>query len=179
MLFQVDIQKTMANEYWTNVYHCNSPDQAAAVVFAQDIVEVERDIHGVGVAFTSMRVRPFPGPSEGSIIALGGTGERAGGLWLPLFNVCRVDFPVAIGRPSRKYYRLPITEGEVEYNSFTPAFVAAIQLALDNWFLAPGPDPLCDVDGQPLTRAVVMSTVGMRQLRRGSKRKLEPVIPIA
>jgi hypothetical protein len=36
-----------------------------------------------------------------------------------------------------------------------------------------------DVDGQPILTSSVFKSVGMRQLRRGTKRRLQPIIPLA
>lgn len=176
--WQIDIQKKLGTEYWTNVYHVARSNQAAAAAAADFWVGIERSIHSEDVQFVSYRVAPFPGPSEGTIYPIGLFGSRPTADSLPLFNVLRVDFPAPTGRPSRKYYRLPVREGDQANGSFT----SAAMTDFINQFVATFEDPdsagLIDVDGQLLTSATPMITVGMRQLRRGSKRRLQPVIPV-
>jgi hypothetical protein len=177
--WQVDIQKRLGTEYWTNVYHVASSSLASAQAFAQSLVtEVEVPLHTADVLFVSFSVRPFPGPSEGTITPLNVVGGQPAGDYLPLWNVARVDFPAPTGRPSRKFYRLPIKEGEQGSGVLTPAIVTAYQGILNNYFASPASAGLIDVDGQLLVSGTLKAAVGMRQLRRGSKRRLLPVIPL-
>jgi hypothetical protein len=177
--WQIDVQKQLGTEYWTNVYHCAAANQTAAKAVAAEIVILERQMHRQVVTFTSYRVAPYPGPSEGTIIPIGQPGLLTGTLHLPLFNVLRVDFPAPTGRPSRKYYRLPIGEDDQTDGFINEATRLTFQSYVDTFFAEPESDSLIDVDGQPLTSGVVMRAVGMRQLRRGSRRRLLPVIPVA
>jgi hypothetical protein len=175
--WQVDIQKRLGNEFWTNVYHVAELSQAAAAAVAQGIVtQLEQPLHTADVQFVSFRVRPFPGPSEGTIYPLNVVGGQPAGEYLPLFNVARVDFPAPTGRPSRKFYRLPIKEGEQANGTFTGSILTAYQGVINNFFASPISDNLIDVDGQILSSGILLASVGMRQLRRGSKRRLLPVI---
>lgn len=178
-IFQVDIQKNLDTEYWTNVYHVQAADRAEAATIADDILSAERSIHQTRVVFPSMRIAPYPGPSEGTIVVVGLTGGAPNDPYLPLFNVLRVDFSTPVGRPSRKYYRIPIPESVQENGvlstSFQTDFSTAYNLAMAPLYGG----QLVDVDGQPLTFGRLIPNVGMRQLRRGSKRRLEPVIPLA
>jgi hypothetical protein len=177
--WQIDVQKQLGTEFWTNVYHCAEANQAAAKLVAEAIINMERRMHRVSVSFTSYRVAPYPGPSEGTIIPIGLPGILAGTLHLPLFNVLRVDFPAPTGRPSRKYYRLPLGEDDQTDGFINEPTRLTFQSFVDDFFALPIADNIIDVDGQVLDRGVVMKAVGMRQLRRGSRRKLEPVIPVA
>lgn len=178
-VWQVDVQKRLGTEYWTNVYHVNKGSQADAQAWAGYIIILERQFHLTTVEFVSYRVAPYPGPSEGTITPVNLFGQAAAGDALPLFNVLRVDFPVATGRPSRKYYRLPLREGDQANGLLLPASRDGYQQTFDDVIFDPNYTGWCDVDGQPILAARVNTAVGMRQLRRGSKRKLEPVIPIA
>lgn len=175
-IWQIDIQKSFGTEFWTNVYHGEVADQDEAVAFANALVDLEKHIHCVGVIFVNYRVRPYPGPAEGTTYALTGEGLVTAGAWVPLFNVLRVDFPAPTGRPSRKYYRLPLVEGDIENDALSTAKVGALQTVFDNFFLGSPSAPACDVDGQHLNRGVVFRQIGMRQLRRGSRRRTTPII---
>lgn len=177
--WQIDIQKRLGTEFWTNVYHVARSDQASAAAAAEFWVGIERSIHSVDVLFTSFRLSPFPGPSEGTIYPVGLAGTRPTADSLPLFNVLRVDFPAPTGRPSRKYYRLPIREGDQANGQFTSAAMTDFITQFDATFEDPDSAGLIDIDGQLLVSATPMQTVGMRQLRRGSKRRLQPVIPVS
>ncbi len=177
--WQIDVQKLLGTEYWTNVYHVAASSQATAMLYAEAIVDLERQSALSSVQFVRNRVAPFPGPSEGTIIPIGLVGVVAGDGWLPLFNVVRVDFPAPTGRPSRKYYRLPLAESAQTNGVLDQNVRAIIQGRFDAYFASPNSSGLIDIDGQLLVSARVMSNVGMRQLRRGSKRRLQPVIPIA
>ncbi len=177
--WQVDVQKRLGTEYWTNVYHCARPDQAAAKAFADGVVAFERIIHQSIVQFISYRVAAYPGPSEGTIQPIGSFGTAGSTTYLPLFNVLRVDFPVDLGRPSRKFYRLPLGENAQIDGVIEPTLVDAYQIHVNNYFSGPASVGMVDVDGQLITQGRVMPPVGMRQLRRGSRRRITPVIPVA
>jgi hypothetical protein len=177
--WQVDVQKRLGTEYWTNVYHCARSNQESAKLFAEGVIALERILHQNIVAFISYRVAPFPGPSEGTIVPIGLFGTGGTNTYLPLFNVLRVDFPAPTGRPSRKFYRLPLAENAQIDGNIEPTLVAAYQVHVDNYFASPDSAGMIDVDGQLLVSGRVMPPVGMRQLRRGSRRRITPVIPVA
>lgn len=174
-LWQIDVEKVLGTEYWTNVYHVDATSQADAATQGLAIALYEQDLHNVDINLTKYRVSPFPGPSEGTIYPLNLPGQGPDGDRLPLFNVLRVDFAVTTGRPSRKYYRIGITEGEQVDGRLTDAAregYEAVVLAFVN-------DPdihYVDVDGQPIVQGTVYPLVGMRQLRRGTRRRTTPVI---
>ena len=123
-----------------------------------------------------MRVRPYGVPGNvGTIVPLTGTGARTAVDSLPLFNVWRVDFAVAVGRPNRKYLRGPIAEGDQASGLISPSITSTILTTnYINPLLALG--VLVDTQGNSVTSGNAWPYVGMRQLRRGSKRKTTPVI---
>jgi hypothetical protein len=173
--FQIDIEKNWTTEYWTNVYHVAATDLDDAKDQAELIIAVEQDIHNTAFTITKYRVSPYPGPSEGSIVAVNAPGEGPSGDMLPLFNVIRVDFPAPVGRPSRKYYRNGLTEAEQANGELSDTARDGYQAVVDG--LTTNPDiHLVDVDGQVLGVGNVFKAVGMRQLRRGSRRRTEPII---
>lgn len=178
-IYQVDIEKSLTaagtnTVYWTNVYHVQAADIAAAINTGQGIVTAEKAFHLTTTAFTKMRVQATsPLASSGTIVPLTGTGGRAGAAYLPLFNVYRIDFNVGGGRPSRKYIRGPFAQadqsnGAVSGTAFTAA--NAYVTALLNLSV------VCDPQGQVFVSGALFPQVGMRQLRRGSKRKTTAVL---
>lgn len=179
-VYQVDIEKsfnptTSTTVYWTNVYYVNAADVASATTSGQSIVTLEKTIHGTTVAFTKMRIRLAAlQVSPGTIIALSGNGGRTANNPLPLFDVVRVDFSVATGRPNRKYLRLPLGSAD---NS-AGALVAGTVTTVQNSYMTPliNMNVVCDTQGQPILSGSVWPYVAMRQLRRGSKKKTTPVI---
>jgi len=175
-LYQVDIEKQLDTEFWTNVYHVDVTDLSNAIGAGTTLVNIERTIHLDAVTFTKFRVRPYPSSGNtGTIVPVGELGQNTGqGAYIPLWNTLNVVFGVATGRPSRKYLKLPIPEASQTNGTFIQAF-------LDDWQeqyadAMQALDFLVDVDGQNILTVRVQPKVGMRQLRRGSKRRLQPII---
>jgi len=173
----VDIEKEYLGEYWTNRYVVLAPTRAQAAIYAGEIAEMERTWHKTVVLFTKFRVsddNPATDNYQVSNLNVYGTAPVNGDL-LPLFNVMRVDFNVSGGgRPSRKYYRLPMGEFDQANGTITSGALSVWNAAVAN--LATG-GYYRDVDGQVIIDASVYPKVGMRQLRRGSKRKAPTTSP--
>lgn len=177
-VWQLDIQKKLGTEYWTNVYHANVANQGSMQTLANIIAGIEQDVTLDIVEFTSFRIRPYGVPgAEGTVYPLGYFGQNPSGVYLPLFNTVNVVFAAQTGRPSRKYLRIPVVEEANNNGVLAPTYLSSFQLNYADP-LAAIPE-LCDVDGQTFTQVRVLPTIGMRQLRRGSKRRLLPVIPVA
>jgi len=177
-VFKVDIEKVLGGEYWTNVYYVDVADLASAEAPALEIVACERAVTGDEVTFTKMRISDtIPDTDIYHTILLAEPGLRAVDTanLLALFNVVRVDFSANVGRPSRKYLRGILTEGDVAFNDIAPAFVTF----MDDNYSAPMLliDELCDVDGDTFEASLTYPYVAMRQLRRGNKRRTAPIIP--
>lgn len=173
---QIDIEKFYQNEYWTNRYIVEIANVAAGHAIAQAIVDAEQAVTNSLITFTKYRISDMvPDTDNFSTVALAVAGAHADAAQLlPLFNVVRVDFSPAIGRPSRKYLRVGLSEGIVDGATLTAAWKTSMMLNYADALLAipefVGPQ------GEPFISAAVFSAVGMRQLRRGTKRKLEPVL---
>lgn len=175
-MFSLDIEKQFGSETWTNRYILSNPTIDNALFTAQAILDVEMAVHTEDVTFTRYRVADLDPNTDVFVIvpvldqgAIAKTSD-----YLPLFNVLRVDFPAGLGRPSRKYYRLPIQEhqqaGGVWDSNAILTYNQAIGVALGDI------DEYVDVDGEPLGTGVCFPNVAMRQLRRGSKRRQTPVL---
>jgi hypothetical protein len=176
-LFSLDIEKMFGDEYWTNRYMINAANLAGAAAVAPSIVTIERNVHHFGVLFTRWRVSDTdPATDQYSIGQVNAQGVvAASGEYLPLFNVCRVDFSTGEGRPSRKFLRLPVVEADQAGGAFNSTFLAFMVANYANPMLAIA--NYHDVDDQPFVSATVHPSVQMRQLRRGSRRRLQPVLP--
>lgn len=179
--YQIDIEKTMVlttgtTYYWTNVYHCVAGSNAAAVVIGNSVVAIEKAIHATNQTFTKMRVRQnSPIAMAGSITVLSGNGTRATPAdVLPAYNTVRADFTKAIGRPCRKYLRINLGESEQTNGILLAGFVTTWTAGYVAALVALG--TICDPDGDIITGGALITPVQMRQLRRGSKRRIAPVL---
>lgn len=171
-VFQVDVQKNLGTEYWTNVYHVNVADAGAADDAALLIYNAELGIHYENVNFDKMIIRPYP-LVAGSFVErfLGLPGLRSGNTDLALFNVARVIFLAATGRPAVKMYRGALNEGDQEA---VGEITEATRTFFETWGDAFNTDvpELCKADGTLVGAGRINLNVGMRQLRRGSRRPI-------
>lgn len=175
-LFKIDIEKLLGSEYWTNRYFVRTDTLANAVPQGQDIVDAERLIHSSLVTFTKLRASTAdPENEEYTIVTLGVNGLYNQTDLLPLFNCYRWDFTAVSGRPSRKYYRGCISQGDFGgdlLNITSPAFESAIEALFAVGATGNG---IVDPQEQLLTDAVRWPYIAMRQLRRGKRKRTEPV----
>lgn len=180
--YQVDIEKSMGGEFWTNRYFIDRGNVNNAALAAMEIVSGERSFHRVGVTFTKLRVRSkVVGDEEFVTIPLNQPGLLAtSGPFLPLFNVVRVDVAVVGGgRPSRKYYRIGLCAGDLEPGVGKITTLAASINGLVEAMMeavSSGGGSILDPDNQVWDSAATFSDVAMRQLRRGSRRRTEPIL---
>lgn len=171
-LMEITIEKSMGNEFWTNVYHIEASDLADAQTFANQIVAAERAIHLSFVTFTAVRVSDAtPGGTAFQTTPInlpgliGGAGET-----LPLFNTIRVDFAVNGRRPGRKFLRLPIQEAQQQAGVNNQTIMDNVTNLYINPLIAMA--RLVNPFGQAMHAGSVHPRVAMRQLKRGSKRKI-------
>jgi hypothetical protein len=180
-LYQIDVEKSYGGEFWTNVYYVEAPDLGEANTLAGKIAGQEMNFHLEVISFTKARIRTVTQGDEIFVtrpIGMFGVRDLGPNFMLPLFNVVRADCAAASGRPSRKYYRgcLMNTDVTGDFNML-PILVTQYAGMMNEWFTNPLVQvPLRDVDGEDLSEFTVFPKIGMRQLRRGSKRKLEPVL---
>lgn len=129
-LYELSVSKrlTVGSDFkrWTNTYHADVPDLGSALAVAEAISIVEQKIHKDYVLFSYASAREaIENPPPGGIIALTGTGDIVGDptIRLPNFNAVRVILADGNGRPSQKYLRLPLEEGEVTDGTLTAALI--------------------------------------------------------
>lgn len=181
-IFKVDIEKRLDGEFWTNRYFLQAGDLSTANAEANNLLMAEEAFHRVGVQFLKMRVSDIVPNTDNFIVTpLGSNGQVAkNGSYLPLFNAARVDLSTSgVGRPSRKYYRLPLCAGDVVADyQFASALAGVITTELNTAIsnLSLSGTPLVDVDGQVLNSVVAYVNIGMRQLRRGTKQRTNPIL---
>jgi hypothetical protein len=127
------------------------------------------------VSFTKIRIRPAGVVGvQGTTEASGVSGTLETQVYLPLFNVMRVDLSPAMGRPSRKFYRIPVPESAQDNGQFVAGWTSGINGNFIPQLLAV--NGLCDESGNDIVTIGMSPTVGMRQLRRGSRRRTQPVL---
>jgi|SRR5215212_1533299 len=179
--YQIDIEKSALNPggqtvFWTNVYHCNAADQAAAVVIGNSLVVLEKTVHAANTTFTKMRTNNvLDDGMSGTITPLTGVGGRTTPSdFLPMYCVARVDQGKATGRPNRKYLRVFVGEGEQSNGLIGTTLLTLLNNSYGAPMVAMG--VICDEAGRLIINSQAISAVQMRQLRRGSKRRITPVI---
>jgi hypothetical protein len=173
-IYQVDIQKNLGTEYWTNVWHIDVADAAAAMAAALLLENAELGIHYSNVNFNKMLIRPYPVVAGDFVeVPLSIFGLRAGVADLALFNVARVVYIAASGKPGIKMFRGCLNEGDQEG---VGEITDATRIYYETWAdLVHGDVPeMCKANGVLLGAGRINLNVGMRQLRRGSKR---PILP--
>ena len=174
--FQVDIEKSALGERWTNRYFVETSDITAATAAGNGLVAMEKSFHRNWVAFNTLRVRTTTvGDDIYTITPLTGTGAVSGAVAaaLPLFNVLRIDLGATSGRPSRKYYRGVLEEADQAGGALDPA---AYYNAVSGLKPSSGAAPWWTWDGQELITVAPHKMVVMRQLRRGSRRRTQPIL---
>lgn len=177
-LFNMDSEKMYLGEYWTNRYTIQASNLDAAVTVAAAIREVEKAASLSVVSLTRYRVSDrTPMTDVYQIVEDNQAGARSPTSDpLPLFCRVRCQFNTAGGgRPSRKYWLPPVQEDETASTDLISAAVSFYMSTYVNPLIAIA--GFVDTDGQVFTSGSVTKRVGMRQLRRASKRRLH-VIPI-
>lgn len=176
-LFKIQVFKSFqaGGREWTNVYHVNAADLLAAGSAAVIIWQHEQLFHKNQTLITKYRVSDeTPGGTSFVVVPVNqpGTAGNAIGFW-PKFNVVRVDFQAqGFGRPSRKYYRLPLIENDVNDDQLDGGLVAGILTNLSDMLadLNANGTPFVDPQLQLLGPPVVMPAVAMRQEHRKRRR---------
>ena len=171
--FQLDIEKRLGSEFWTNVYQLEATDLANAQVIGGLVTSAERIFHATVVNFTRYRVSSVA-MNDGiyTIVSVGLTGQRTANSVLPLFNTLRMDFTAQTGRPSRKYYRGVLDEADIAGDAVNTApFLAGSLELFDLFHTGEGAGGIVDPQGQLLTAITIWPFVQMRQLRRSRRKR--------
>lgn len=173
--FRITLEKFHATtgEYWTNIYHLNAADIAAAVPLMDAIQALEVPIHKTTVVITKGRVDDNVEDTDvffTKVYNSPGTANTMGEL-VPLFVTTRVDFgSTAGGRPSRKYYRGTLDESDVSMTAFGTGHTNRMATFITG-LIGTG---YTDQSGNDINSGALYPAPQMRQLRRGSKKKVTP-----
>jgi len=175
-IFRLHIEKyhALSSEYWVNRYFIDAATLADAALASNGIVDAEKPLYSPDVVITKSHVDdnvPNTSNYQTTIRNLAGTRTSHAGDRLPLFVVARVDFSVAGGgRPSRKYLRGVFYEMDVSFSS-----IATLMLtSLNTYASSVAASGACDPQGQDIISGAAFLSPAMRQLRRGSKKKVIP-----
>lgn len=175
---QIDVEKMALGETFTNRYLVDvEPGDLAAALLITAIVDAEKQMMYDNVTFIRARHSTLAeGDDEYTMTILSGSGARGLGSdhLLPLFNVVRIDFQPTAGRPSRKYLRGCIAEGDVDGHLFIAGYEAGHAAGYISSIT--GQAHIVDPQGDDLVTGKMWPFVAMRQLRRGSKRRATPVL---
>lgn len=173
---KIDLQFKLGTEYWTNVFYTNASSVATAKVWVDDLVDAIQGAVQNSVTIDKARITPSPYIANTYTdypIGVAGTGGSTSPA--PLFNVVRWKFGKAVGRAVNHYFRGGVTPSNIgadgNFTSAAQTFNTSIADAVGA--LSPAP---CDRNGNAYTTFSAAPAVGMRQLRRGSKRRITPVI---
>ena len=174
-VFQIDIEKRLNGEFWTNRYFTEADNLPVAVGSMDVFVAAEREFHGNAVEFTKARASSVQlGDTLFFTQVLGLFGQVPLDDYLPLWNVIRVNFSILGKRPHYKLYRGCLSESNTLSGLIQPAALETVQAALEALELIN-----TSGTGTALGTGVPESRIRMRQLRRGGKRKKTPVLPPA
>ena len=170
--YYVDIEKRLGSEFWSNRYILEATTFDNAKSAGTQLANLERTWHADSVAFTRVRVSTVdPADEQYAITTLNTFGQRnSGTALLPLFNTLRIDFNALTGRPSRKYYRGVLGEGDINGDAIVTDFTSVATDLAGNFadFDSPG---IVDPQGTSLVSATVHPFVQMRQLRRSRRKR--------
>ena len=174
--YKLIIQKQFGTEYWVNDYYFTATDLDDADSKAQPIIDAEIAVTCVGVVFDLYRIStvdPDDGIFRNYPLNVQGTKPNNAEL-LPLFVVLRVDFQADTGRAGRKYLRGVLGEADVQFNTLNSTSVDQYNTLYATPLRSLG--YLEKSSGVLLNDVAINPTVAMRQLRRGSKRRVTPII---
>lgn len=176
MLFKIDMQYLYQTEYWTNVFYVDVADYGAAQSAVIDLAEVLKTGIQNSVSIDKARITPAPFTRDtfrDVVLGISGTGGATQPA--PLFNVVRWQFAKPVGRAINMYFRGGVTPSNIgpdqEFTEAAQTFNNALLAAIFDL-----PVQFVSRAGTVYTTATAAPKVGMRQLRRGSRRKTTPVI---
>lgn len=176
-VYRITTQKFLSGEFWTNDYHVNAVSMNEAASVASQCLAAEKLFTHNSITIQKARVSTTTkGDRVHRIINYNQFGGRViASALLPLWDCVYVDFPRdGDGEPGAKWYRgIPLDDclGAVLsvdiINDTTNALVDLINNA---------DAPLCLPDGTGVLAPAARALIGMHQLRRGSKRRENPII---
>lgn len=152
---------------WRNIYDVEAGSYDDALAAADVIRAFEQPLFTSDVQFTTVTAHAVTEPPRrvGAQLAVNSPGGRDPadlGEVLPLWNVARIDYlDTGIGRPERKYYRLPLYSANVVGLELSSELRAALQAMADNIV---GLTNYVGPSGEGHSSALVVVPISMRQL---------------
>lgn len=181
-LFRVIVQKLFDGEYWVNDYVLRAEDMDAAISGAGLIGTAEAAFLSSDATITSWRTSTLA-PDDGLFYTSieGFNGDHSpNGTPLALFDAVRVDFGTgSFGLPGRKFYRAVLATSDLTgYTGWSgPTYTLVSEtIAALLGDLEANATPLVNPHDVAFTGYVVKTHYTNRQLRRGSKRRVTPII---
>jgi len=174
-VFKVDIQTNYYGTFITNSYHVEAANLLTASNNGVAIANIQKTLIPSSVVIDTIRASTDALGDEvfyTRAVVIPGT-RSGGGDALPTFCRWRVDMSIGFRRPLRKFLLEP-TETDTTGGGFSNAALAFIQTAYCDPLVALG--YVCGPDGTVINSAACNQRVGMRQLRRGSRRRTTPII---
>lgn len=159
---------------WSNTYFAEAATATEALSTAASIwINGERLFHNQLAFAYEFYVNntadpPFTPGTVGTVLPEVRRGIRPANLVdvpqvMPAFNVLRVDFPVPVSRPSRKFYRIPLLETDVTSQQITVDLAEDVQEGVN--YIASLP-AIRDPDGQPFGGTGINRGITSRRLGR-------------
>lgn len=173
-LFRCQVFKrlTSSEHEWSNVYHIRAATISAAAGQADAVAAAEESFHWNNVFFTRARVSLEGAPGSFTIVTLNVAGIGGDALdQIPLFNVARASLNVLYGRPSFKFYRLPMREQDQTNGVITGGFPATIIAAMESLFANTADEGIVDESDNLFTSCTVDNLVHERQVHRRRRRR--------
>lgn len=156
---------TQPDVTWSNVYTFDAAGLVTATDLALALVTTEQAVHTADVQFYLTGIRSLVDSGVSTKITSTDIGLLGSdpSIMLPLWNVVRVDFLDASGRPEIKYLRVPLQEDTVDGTLVDGGLVATITDDYATPLLAE--DSYVGPSGEAHTGFVVHNLVQMRQQR--------------
>lgn len=174
--YQVDLQYLMQNEYWTNKFYITVSSLSGAELAVDSMVVALRPALSALVTIDKARITPLPFVKNTfTDYVIGLPGTRMVTPPGPLFTVVRWDTAADTGRTSHHYIRGGILPTDFGSNGNFTADAQGFNNGIIGTF-NDGTFVWTDIHGTPLTKVRASPKVGMRQMRRGSRRRQQPVI---
>lgn len=149
--------------HWTNVYTVDAADTPAALASLADIAAIQADVMYSAAEVYKTTVKSFLAGSESfsASVSLPGAVVAASGVLIPQWNVARVDFLDALGKPEIKYLRLPLMEESITGQNLTNGVITSLSLSYGAPLVALG--AYVGPSGETITDFSVHTPVQMRQ----------------
>lgn len=174
--WRIQTVKSLGGEQWSNDYLTSLATLGEAHDLAIQLVTFEENIHQTLVHFDYYRVSSYvPFDRIFQHLPINANGLYAAGDYLPLYNTLRIDFATAASDPARKYYRVPIREGDQQNGILSGDYLAFVGATLFSLMEDEGVYPaLVTTAGNTVQGASPHNAVQMRQLHRHRRPRVTP-----